>query len=319
MNIVLCTDNKYLPHCLTVISSVCENNREEDIDFYIVHDNIEKTIQETVSLFYSEKYGQKKVNFIQIQNSLFKDFPFGRKDQTKYVSIATYYRLYLAELLPASVDKVIYFDCDVIVNGSLSALWAADISDVALSAVTDTSTYDIQAYNRLKYEPNLGYFNAGILFINLSWWRKNDALHIFLNFIKEHPDRLKWHDQDVLNYTLKDFKKIIPLTYNFQEGFLRQEIPLYYTQWNEVFETEKNPLVIHYTGRAKPWKNWCKNPYKNLYAKYRVLTPFPKYKLEKDALKTRIRQNLRNICVFFKICAPYIEPNPFRDSFEKQI
>ena len=45
----------------------------------------------------------------------FEGLPFGGK--FSHISLATYYRLMLPEVLPVTLDKILYLDCDIIVNG----------------------------------------------------------------------------------------------------------------------------------------------------------------------------------------------------------
>ena len=46
-----------------------------------------------------------------------------------YITPTTYARLFLPDILPAEVDKVLYLDCDLIVLDSLESLWKYDFDD----------------------------------------------------------------------------------------------------------------------------------------------------------------------------------------------
>ena len=82
----------------------------------------------------------------------------------------------------------------------MDSLWNIDIANNSVGAVPDiTLTYDIRSYNRLDYEMELGYFNSGVLLINLDYWRKNSLSTIILEYINENVEKLKFHDQDALN------------------------------------------------------------------------------------------------------------------------
>jgi lipopolysaccharide biosynthesis glycosyltransferase len=309
MNIVYCTDNNYLKQCLISICSICENN--ENINFYILHNGLSQKNLIIMEQFL-KKYATISVQLIEIKDSLFSSFPIGKENQTTYVSLATYYRLYLADILPDTIEKVIYLDCDVIVTDSMIQLWHTDVSNFAVAAVPDTNTYDIQTYNRLHYNPELGYFNAGVLLINLNFWRKNNITKLFLQCVKENYDKLQWHDQDVLNLCLKNNKTRLPFTFNFQEGFLRKQIPLFYIEWNEIFKVEKKPTIIHYTGSSKPWQSDCKNPLKTQYLFYKSLTPYKNDPLEDLPKKIIIKNKIRKLLSILKLCKAPVICNPYR-------
>jgi lipopolysaccharide biosynthesis glycosyltransferase len=66
-------------------------------------------------------------------------------------SLATYYRLFLPTLLPKSIDKVIYMDCDSIINDSLKDLWEEDIEGYDIAGVLDVISLDNKVSVGLKF------------------------------------------------------------------------------------------------------------------------------------------------------------------------
>ena len=92
----------------------------------------------------------------------------------------------------------------------------------AAGVIPDMSIDDIRIYNRLQYSPSLGYFNAGVLLVNLRYWRENNLSESFFEIINKYPERLRYHDQDVLNIVLKEIKLTLPLKYNVQHGYFLQ-------------------------------------------------------------------------------------------------
>ena len=84
---------------------------------------------------------------------------------------------------------------------------------------------------RDRYSPSLGYFNAGVLLVNLRYWRENNLSESFFEIINKYPERLRYHDQDVLNIVLKEIKLTLPLKYNVQHGYFFKDplICLLYT------------------------------------------------------------------------------------------
>ena len=51
-----------------------------------------------------------------------------------------------------------------------------------------------ERYSRLNYPQSLGYFNAGVLLINIEYWREHNLQDVFWNYMKENIDKLKQHD-----------------------------------------------------------------------------------------------------------------------------
>ncbi len=296
MDIVFCTDKNYIMPTGVLMTSICVNNACYDIMFHVVcNPNVTQNDKDDLTSI-TLKYG-KKIAFYNVDAASVTDFSVGRKGQPGHITIATYYRLLLPILLPQEVKKVLYLDSDIIVRGDIGPLFDTDLGNAAVGAVADMSEGQIYMYNRLRYSYQFGYFNAGVLLINLEYWRKNNILGECVEFAKQYPERIKLHDQDILNYLLRERKRALPLTYNFQEGFLYTEVAVSLEKYeDEIFATESDPAIIHYTA-IKPWFKLCDNPYRGVFLEYRSLTKWKDMPLVPVTLK----EKLKKICIKYGI------------------
>lgn len=275
IEIAACTDHKYVMPFGVMFHSVCRNN--ETVRFHVV---IDETVTEEDKKDLKDAAGGKEVLFYTVDSQAFSLWPL-----IAHLSSATYYRLLLPRILPEEVEKVLMMDGDIIVRHSLLPLWETDLEGVALAAVPDRAESDIEMYNRLQYPPALGYFNAGVLLMNLKYWRENNVAAQIESFVKDHSDRLLYCDQDILNYLFREKKKRVPVKYNTQSGFLFQLEKADYDYWKyekEVLEARKDPVVIHYVF-DKPWLEGTNPPFKSSFLKYQdetkwkgVVWPKPK-------------------------------------------
>ena len=211
-----------------------------------------------------------------MDDNLFSDFPIGKSYQTDHVgsSMATYYRLFLSRVLSDNIEKVIYLDGDILVMDSLQGLWNIDMSEKAIAAVPDSYNNDITHYNRLRYSQEQGYFNAGVLLINLKYWREHKVENIFLDYVINYPERLACHDQDVMNYVFKDVKIELPIKYNMLNEYWF-DVRYSLISWEyeqQILDGQKNPVIIHFTCIPKPWYKNCKHPYKKMFEKYKSMS-----------------------------------------------
>ena len=268
MNIVIATDDNYIQHCSVMVTSVLENNK--DAHFFVLTEGL-TDMNKSILKDIAERYNST-IDFCIVDSNIVKHFPMPA-DGGDHISIATYYRLLIEYLIPSSIDKVIYMDCDIVVRGDLSELYNIDLEGKALGAVYQNVIPSTkQDLDRLMMSEELGYFNAGVLLINLKYWRENDVTKRLLNFIKCHFTLIKQHDQDTLNSVLQTETQSISYRWNF--------LPLFYSVKNPVFpshvvyEKDVEPSVIHYVCAPKPWDYGCNNPYRCEYDKYLQLTPF---------------------------------------------
>lgn len=230
INVCYASDKKYAKLMTLSIATVLSSKSPEDnICFYIIDGGL--TEQDKINILDLKHIANCEISFVEVDVEKFKNCPV----PDKYLSVATYYRLGLAELIP-DVDKIIYLDCDIEVKTSLSELFDTDISEYAVAGVPDISSNEYM--ERLKL-PN--YCNAGVLLINLANWRKIDFLRKILAWIGEHHDMLKLYDQDAINIYLQESLKVIDKKWNVQAR-------LKYDDYESLIE---GASIIHFIGRDK--------------------------------------------------------------------
>lgn len=294
MNFLLSTDDKYAMPTGVLICSICENNPGEH-DFFILSgkelDHVSRSRIETTALKYSSR-----VYFLLVPEKFEEFLPIGREGQPLYISIATYYRLFLQSLLPESIDRILYLDGDIICRASLLDLWDTDLSDKPAAAVFEVENGDGR-YERLCYPQKDGYYNAGVLLINVSYWRIHNAQSLFMDFVKNHSDRIVYHDQDVLNTVFHGKIKTLPLRYNVLNSyFVRDKLEYKYDQ-NEIDEARRNPILVHYSSHLKPWYKGCGHPYTKDFVWYKKLSSWRDVKF-KLFPASDIRGKFSNVLVF---------------------
>lgn len=312
MDIVACTDTNYVMPCGVMLYSVCKNNKDLAITFHIIIDqSIDEEQKESLkNIIIHFKHSKKSIVFYNIDGEKYQDLPrLDNSNPKNYITKAAYYILYIPELLPTDIDKVLYLDCDIIVRHSLENLWNIDLKNKSVAVVPDVAEGLIDKYNRLRYPQVNGYFNSGVVLISLKKWRHKKILSDFTSFINKHPDWIKLHDQDVLNRAFYDDKLILPIKYNFQEGFLWKEI--FYDYWKyekEVLEARKDPVIIHYTD-SKPWKKGCDHPWKDVFFNYQKETEWADMPIIYDkpniSLINRTKNSIRKIFEKIGIMKPY--------------
>lgn len=269
MNILLSTDDNYVMPTGVLMHSICINNLDT-ITFHVLINNTFDEDNKKSLLRIANQYNNE-ICFYSIDDDLTKWLPFGREEMPKHVSLNTYYRLFIQNILPVDVHKIIYLDGDMIVRHSLCDLWNTDMTGYAIGVVHDEDGKNHIKTQRLSYPMETGYFNAGMLLINLDYWRENNCLLRFIGYIKDHYDEIIMHDQDVLNTVLCNERKWLPVTYNFQVGFLGEGEKCHYVDelYDEVGVAMQDPVVIHYCMYGKPWQLYFYVPYVKVWRFYK--------------------------------------------------
>lgn len=274
MNIVCATDDNFVQHCTIMLTSLLLNNK--DVSVYLLTEGL-KYDNETIIRQQVEILGGK-LNVCIVDSDIVAKFPMPNDANLNHISRATYYRLLIPEILPKDINKVIYFDCDIIINQSIQDLWNIDIKNFAIAAVLQIgSGFEAE---RLGYPIEYGYFNAGVNVINMDYWRKNNISRKLMEYLATNSYKIKYHDQDVLNAVLYDrtyhLKPMWNMTSQVYGYFLNQRgdkkegkvINTYTEEKLNISLYKNNPIVIHYVSKPKPWQNGCFHPLSEFYYRY---------------------------------------------------
>ncbi|MCR5265515.1 MAG: glycosyltransferase family 8 protein [Cyanobacteria bacterium RUI128] len=290
INVCLACDDNYAKYAGVVIASALANSNIDDrLAFYILDGGISEEHKSQINELKSIK--QCDINFVNIDESLFDEFKTIKTHS--YITIVTYYRLKLPSLLP-NIDKIIYFDCDFVVNHSLKDLFETDIEGFYLAGANDIKE------KMVKQNPS--YVNAGMLLFNLKAMREDNIEEKLFEWTREHIDTIKTGDQEILNEALKGSIKVVDEEWNVQSSNFTNRSS--YTH---------NPKAIHYVAKKKPWHYGSFSIHRDLYFKYLQLTP---WKLSDKDYKHWTRDN--QIYSLFK----YVQYRPlflFRPKFYKAL
>ena len=276
INICFSTDNNYAMHCGAAIASVLKNTKtEKTIDFYILNDG---------SLSKKNKKKLKKVSvlkrivnlyFLTVDKNIFENFFIKEKS---HFTLATYYRYVIPSMLQ-SLSKLIYLDCDLIVNSDIEELYNIDLEENYIGAVQDI----IGRENQLRLVLNMSnyYCNAGVLFMNLAKMREDNIQAKLIKCTEDKKDVILWQDQDVINIVLEGKIKYLDLAWNLQYFYPGEYMDFDVEQFEQA---KKNPKIIHFIGHIKPWNILSSRPFEKEYFKYLKMTPWKNFCIKHSIL-----------------------------------
>lgn len=273
IDICLKSDKNFTKYLGTTIVSILKNsNADEKITFHIIDGGILQDDKDKLVLLKEIK--DCNIKFYTVDNELVKKYEeIHNKKKTKeyHVTSAAYYTLELHNILK-DLDKILYMDCDLIVNKSLYELFNQDVNGYSMVVADRPSRegYAISNFKRLGMNnidtKKYTYFNTGVLLINLKYWRENSVNNLFVDFFN-NQESIEVAEQDLLNYVFYNKVKYVDYHYNF----LCEEMAKAYK------ETEKaeDIYVFHYTNGTKPWIDYSyKIKFLDEYWKYFLLTPW---------------------------------------------
>lgn len=295
--VCLSSDKHYVQHLSVTMASILANKAPtETLVFYILESGFTEKDYQTINAL--KGIHDFEVHYFPVQHKILEVFPISKKD---LVTIATYFRLFIPELIPHE-DRIIYLDCDIVVRHALGELYNMDFRDNYLLGVRDI---DSRGNNRRMKTKR--YVNAGVLLMNCKKMRQDDIYQRFIDFILTEKERIQWHDQDVIAATLDGHVGYIDSKWNGQIGRLPKDMR--FSRLNETY-------ILHYIGATKPWLPYQDAHFIEEYFKYLRLTPFANYEADYRQKRSywRCWQYLKAMgaCVFSKKTSPLRTYNTFR-------
>ncbi len=280
MNIATALNKKYLYYTGVMLTSLCVNNGEH-IDAYLLHSELEE--EDIRILEDSLKQYDISIISLKVDGSKF-DVKLPRNTQW---SIETYYRLMLMDILPESVERLLYLDVDLIINQSICDLYHMDFGEYEIIAADDSNgkrTPDtFGEKQREMFGPMLQqgyrYFNAGVMLLNIGKIRQNHNFRTYMEAVEEWNYQMEAPDQDILNYV--HWERIGYVDYAKYDLFAR----ISHNQKLSYQYVKENTAIIHYAG-DKPWDvQNCHFDIEQIWWDYAKMTPFYHRMLEEMQYK----------------------------------
>ncbi len=280
--VFLASDENYAPFLCTTMYSILENTKS-NIDFYIldggIKDESKKLIEKSLREFnnYSIKYFNMEI------------FNLERFPNIRHYSLNAFSRYFIPRLVP-NIEKVIYIDVDVIVNGDIAELYNIDIENKALAAVPENFCKTNGEYVKEHIKPDFAnienYFNTGVMLLNNKQFVEKDYSTKLIDMTIKYFDKLSCPDQDIFNIIFEHNHKLIDYKFNYMPGFYESYKKV--INKNDVEYLDNNAIVYHYTV-GKPWKN-DKVRKSDLFWKIAVKTCF----------SNKIKELIKNNCFYYE-------------------
>lgn len=236
--IVLGADSGYRDKVETTIKSVCAHNR--NVKFYIFNDDMPSEWFQLMTKRL-EPLSSEIVN-VKISSHSLKNYHL----PLPHLSYAAFFRYFIPQFVEE--NRAIYLDSDVIVRGSLDALFSEDLGDFPMAAVEDDLTSDS--------------FNSGVMLIDVDAWRAEGVTEQLFELTNQFHES-SFGDQGILNILFQKRWKKLPQKYNFMVGMDTVARNYQIVSWyQDSLVVEKETKIIHYTGE-KPWYGINLNRFRN--------------------------------------------------------
>lgn len=261
ITICFAVDRRYLPALGVAIQSIINHASElKKYDICVLHAGLEQARARKL-----ERMSRKNVaiRFFCVNEMVGQD-RVAQLYATRRFPKEACFRFFIPKVF-GKIRKVLYMDCDVVVNRDVAELFGEHLSNEAyMGIVHDTyaiyTAHSDETYYRekLKLKQPRDYFQSGVMLLNLTAMRKDKVAKKILQTM-EGAGNLRFPDQDVLNMVCEGHVQYLDGRWNVE-----YHIPLCAPNYRQVLTAEEtaeyercyaDPWILHFCGSRKPWTN----------------------------------------------------------------
>ena len=224
------------------------------------------------------------VDVIDLAGSLFDSLPFQQPwGRTPFV------KFFLGRLFGGMASRLLWLDADTLTVGPIDELLSMNLEGCAVGAAQDlifpfvSSRYDATDWNRIDWSrlgipPGVGYFNSGVLLIDVQRWLRERIEERALQLLRESPELGVFAEQTALNAALAGRWLPLDARWNARR---RPKLALglrRWVLWRGGLSRSEPVSILHFAGHPKPWNaNHPPSPDRRRYiaAWERLVPDFP--------------------------------------------
>ena len=247
LRVVSAANDAYFPGLAVTFHSLLEHLAAGwTVDFAVLTDGLQAERHHGLAEVLRSTGRVHTLEILDIDLRAYADYPALAGSKLAYA------RLLIPGLFAAE-RQALYVDCDMVVLKDVSRVAALPwTAGKVLHAVRDSKIptvsmdWESLPFTDLGIPSTAPYFNTGFLWMNLAEWRRQGVDEACRAYVSRFPDRVRWHDQSVLNAVLWDRWSPLDRTWNLPSELTLGTFALYPV-------VGKKDVNVHYTGRQKPW------------------------------------------------------------------
>ena len=196
LDIAFTLNNAYAEPLRVLLTSIMASNSEHHLRFHVIcsdfSDENRLKNQKIIDFFKNGSIDYKEIDPVMFEGMRLPDY--------RVFPLETYYQYLLVDVFK-ELDRILYLDVDIVVNGDLAPLWNTNLTGFYCAGVVDFKCDKNGHKYVLGMTDNHIYVNSGVLLHNLEKIRADKKAQELFADTFNLKDIIKYADQDVINYT----------------------------------------------------------------------------------------------------------------------
>ena len=172
-----CDEGFARPLAVTLFSALTHLDKQQDIALFIIDGGITPESKKRLERIVRRVRPGSSISWVAPAIGSMEGL-----EGARHLPAAAYLRIFIPFLLPPSVSRVLYLDCDLLVKGNLAELWNVGLGGCSIAASRDFAVSHmahpwsvIPDYQELGIRPEAAYFNSGVLLVDVAQWRQDQT------------------------------------------------------------------------------------------------------------------------------------------------
>ncbi|XP_068659603.1 probable galacturonosyltransferase-like 4 [Aristolochia californica] len=171
-----------------------------------------------------------------------------------------YARIYLSDIIPVDVVRVIYLDSDLIVVDDIAELWNVDLADKVVAAPEYCHANFSEYFTHVFWnDPSLAatfqgrqkpcYFNTGVMVLDIDQWRRGGYTAKVEDWMTIQKNKRIYHLGSLPPFLLVLAGNITPVNLRWNQHGLGGD-----NLEGKCRKLHPGPIsLLHWSGKGKPW------------------------------------------------------------------
>lgn len=250
--IVFAANSGYIPYLSVAIASIIRHaTANRDYRIHIFYQDVSSSDMSTLFSLASSNVEIKPICVKPFMKNI-----EARVHTSGHISTEAYFRFLIPRIL-SNYSKVLYLDCDIVVNKDISELYDYNIDSWLMGAIREPAIAPSSEKKIRQYLPDYitKYYNSGVLLINNSKFIERD---MFGEFMKHVASGIPYfcHDQDILNIICHGEIRELDFTWNWVWQFYSKQMYKYADceTYAALAKSFSCPALVHFNSDKKPWR-----------------------------------------------------------------
>ncbi|KAJ4955626.1 hypothetical protein NE237_012409 [Protea cynaroides] len=255
IHVAMTLDANYLRGTMAAILSILQHSTcPENVSFHFLSARFDQDVIAIIrSTFPYLKFKVYRFDSNRVRGKISKSIRQALDQPLNYA------RIYLADIIPADVGRIIYLDSDLVMVDDIAKLWGVDLGDKVVAApeychanfteyFTEAFWSDVELVSTFEGRKPC-YFNTGVMVMDVDQWRRGGYTQKVEDWMAVQKQKRIYHLGSLPPFLLVLAGNIMAVDHRWNQHGLGGD-----NLEGKCRSLHPGPIsLLHWSGKGKPW------------------------------------------------------------------